>query len=134
MCRSPAAEKMLLHVGGGKFEARSRGTAAQAYTKMPGPVRDFLTRMAIGDMGHTPTLVKEEDIEWADVVLVMENCHFEDVAERFPQSLRKMHLFLDYCFGEEGMELGDPMGQGEKVFNKILGKIREAIEALVKRG
>ena len=133
MCRSPAAEKMLRHAGGAGFEARSRGTAAQAYCKMPRQVGVFLERMGITDTAHTPALVSEEDINWADLVLVMENCHFEDLAERFPQSLRKMRLFLDYCTGGEGKELRDPMGKDDKGFDEVLTEIRGAIEQLVKK-
>ena len=133
MCRSPAAEKMLRHAGGTDFEARSRGTAAQAYCKMPQQVGAFLERMGIADTAHTPALVREEDINWADLVLVMEHCHFEDLAERFPQSLRKMRLFLDHCTGGEGKELRDPMGKGDKTFDEVLTEIRGAIEQLVKK-
>ncbi len=133
MCRSPAAEKMLRHTGGAGFEARSRGTAAQAYCRMPRQVGAFLERMGIADIAHTPALVREEDINWADLVLVMENRHFEDLAERFPQSLRKMHLFLDYCAGGEGRDLRDPMGGSDKIFDEVLTEIRGAIERLVKK-
>jgi protein-tyrosine phosphatase len=133
MCRSPAAEKMLRHAGGAGFEARSRGTAAQAYCKMPRQVTAFLEEMGITDISHAPAIVREEDINWADLVLVMENCHFEDLAERFPQSLHKMHLFLDYCTGGEGKELRDPMGKGDKAFDEVLTEIHGAIDKLVKK-
>jgi len=124
---------MLRHIGGDKFETMSRGTAAQAYTKMPPPVQAFLTGMGIADTRHTPTLVSEEDINWADLVLVMENAHFEDLSDRFPQSLLKMHLFLDYCTGSEGKEQRDPMGGSVEVFNEILGEIRGAVEQFIKK-
>ena len=100
---------------------------------MPREVLNFLTGIGIGNLEHRPALVTEEDIDWADVVLPMENHHFDEVADRFPQSLRKMHLFLDYCTGSEGKGMRDPMGKGEKGFNEILGEIKAAIEMLVKK-
>ncbi|HOW88670.1 MAG TPA: hypothetical protein PL037_00185 [Elusimicrobiales bacterium] len=133
MCRSPAAEKLLRHLGGPKFESRSRGTAAQAYTNMPGEVIEFLIQAGVKDLKHTPTLVMEQDVDWADVVLPMEEYHFDIVAERFPQSMRKMHLFLDFCTGSEGKGQRDPMGQGAAVFNQVLGEIKAAIEMLVNK-
>src|SRR3989339_298624 len=133
MCRSPAAEKMLLHAGGAGFEARSRGTAAQAYCKMPRQISAFLNRMGITDTAHTPTLITETDINWADLILVMETCHFEHLADKFPQSLRKMHLFLDYCNGLSGADLRDPMGKNDKAFEEVLTEIRGAVEQLVKK-
>jgi len=133
MCRSPAAEKMLLHAGGAGFEARSRGTAAQAYCTMPRQIGAFLNRIGISDIAHTPALAAEEDINWADLILVMENHHFEELAEKFPQSQRKMHLFLEYCEGKAGKELRDPMGKSDLVFDEVLEEIRNAIEQLVKK-
>jgi protein-tyrosine phosphatase len=132
LCRSPVAEKLLRQLGGVKFEARSRGTAAQPYTRMPKQVRAFLAHSGVNDIEHKPWLVTGEDIDWADLVLVMETAHFEDVSEQFPQSMRKMHLFLEYC--GMGKELQDPMGGSEKAFTEILGRVREAVVELVKRG
>jgi len=134
MCRSPAAELMLEHIGGEEFQARSRGTQAQAYSRMPRPARAQLYRMGITEINHTPELVTEPDIEWADLILVMENRHFEELAEKFPQSQRKMHLLLDYCGGTSGKEVRDPMGGSEKLFEEVLAEIREAVTALVRKG
>ena len=133
LCRSPAAEKMLLHTGGADFAARSRGTAAQAYSSMPIQVRTFLERIGVPDTEHKPALVSEADIDWADVILVMENHHSDTLAYRFPQSSRKTSLFLDYCTGSSGRELRDPMGKSDRVFNKVLEEIRKAVEMLVKK-
>jgi protein-tyrosine phosphatase len=133
LCRSPAAEKMLLHSGGGRFPARSRGTAAQAYTSMPRQVSAFLEGMGITDIAHKPALISEADIEWAEIILVMENHHLEALADRFPQSSRKTKLFLDYCTGSSGRELSDPMGKNDRTFNKVLTEIQKAIELLVNK-
>lgn len=134
LCRSPAAEKMLLHLGGGQFAARSRGTDAQAYTSSPRQIRAFLEGMGITDTEHKSVLATEEDINWADIILVMEDYHLETLAYRFPQSSRKMSLFLDYCTGSKGMELRDPMGKSDGVFKKVLEDIRKAVELLVQKG
>lgn len=133
MCRSPAAEKLLLAKGAAGIEARSRGTAAQPYRAMPGQVKDFLEKNGITDLEHRPALVSELDVDWADIILVMENHHYEVLAERFPQSARKMHLFLEYCEGGEGAQLKDPMGKGDEEFERVLGVISGTVDVLVKR-
>lgn len=129
MCRSPAAEKLLtLYGAAAGFEARSRGTAAQPYCRMPARVESFLKRAGAADTAHNPALVAEEDVNWADLILVMENPHREILADRFPQSMRKTRLFLDYC--GQGGELADPMGKSDAVYEAVLRKIDEAVKKL----
>lgn len=130
MCRSPAAEKLLAHYGGAAgFEARSRGTAAQPYCRMPHQITDFLTRQGVADLAHKPALASEADIDWADLVLVMEEVHRDIIADKFPQSMRKTQLLLDYSGGSG--DLRDPMGKSDKVFEEVLEQIAEAVKKII---
>lgn len=130
MCRSPAAEKLLAHYGGVKgFVVRSRGTAAQPYCRMPRQIVDFLKRQGLTDLAHKPAFVVEEDIDWADLVLVMEEEHRDILAERFPQSMRKTQLLLDYA--GDGGGLSDPMGKSDKVFEEVLLQVVEAVKKII---
>ena len=131
LCRSVAAEKLLRHYGGAAFETRSRGTAAGPYGGMPGLVRDFLARAGVTQLAHKPALAGEADVDWAEVILVMENHHYEALSDRFPQSMRKMHLFLDYCNGITGAELEDPAGRSREVFDKVLTEIDKGIKKII---
>jgi len=132
MCRSPAAEKLLAHYGGAKgFEARSRGTAAQPYCKMPRQVTGFLARQGVTDLAHKPALAAEADIDWADLVLVMEGVHRDILADKFPQSMRKTQLLLDYCGGAG--DLRDPMGKGDEVFEEVLGQINDGVKKIIEK-
>lgn len=129
MCRSPAAEKLLAHYCvAAAFETRSRGTAAQPYCKMAHQITDFLTRQGVTDLTHKPALASEADIDWADLILVMEGVHRDILADKFPQSMRKTHLLLAYCGGSG--DLRDPMGKSDKVFEEVLQQILEAIKKL----
>ncbi|HNW44961.1 MAG TPA: hypothetical protein PKI19_10685, partial [Elusimicrobiales bacterium] len=74
---------------------------------------------------------QETDVDWADVILVMENHHYEALAEKFPQSMRRMHLFLDYCNGTDGAGLEDPAGRSREVFDKVLTAIAAGVKKLV---
>lgn len=130
LCRSAAAEKLLALENVPGVEVRSRGVAAQPYGVMPRPVREFLIRAGVKETGNRGSFIAEADVDWADLILVMDNGHFEAVEERFPQSGRKMHLFLEYCTGEEGAELEDPMGKDDKVFERILGVVQACVKQL----
>lgn len=130
MCRSPAAENLLLHYGAGKgFEARSRGTAAQPYSAMTEAVAEFLAAEGVKNLIHKPALVRDEDIDWADLVVVMEEAHREALADHFPQSIRKTRKIMEFL-GEDG-DLRDPMGGDDKLYAEVLGKIKQAVQSLV---
>lgn len=128
MCRSPAAEKLLnLYGAASGFEARSRGTGAQPYCSMPAQVQNFLMQAGVTDLAHKPALVTETDIDWADLVLVMEGAHAEILAEKFPQSMRKTRLLT-------GADLQDPMRKSDEVYQAVLTKIQQAVKALAAQG
>ncbi len=132
MCRSPAAEKLLaLYGGAAGFEARSRGTAAQPYCKMPRQITEFLARQGVTSLEHKPALAGEADIDWADLILVMEGVHRDILADKFPQSMRKTQLFLDYCGA--GGDLRDPMGKSDKVFEEVLSQIDDCVKKIISK-
>ncbi|HOI41315.1 MAG TPA: hypothetical protein PK523_00085 [Elusimicrobiales bacterium] len=132
MCRSPAAEKLLLHYGAGRgFEARSRGTAAQPYSAMTEAVAEFLADEGVRGLSHKPALVRGEDIDWADLVVVMEEAHRELLAEHFPQSVRKTKKIMEFL-GEDG-DLEDPMGKDGEVYAAVMGRIKEAVGRIIEK-
>ncbi|MEI7483025.1 MAG: hypothetical protein WCK75_11865 [Elusimicrobiota bacterium] len=124
MCRSPAAAKLLELYGGAGFEVRSRGTAAQPYCSLPTQVESFLKKAGVPDTAHKPGLVTEDDVNWADVILVMEGVHADILAHKFPQSARKTRLLT-------GTDLRDPIGKSDAVYEAVLTKIQEAVKKLI---
>jgi protein-tyrosine-phosphatase len=126
MCRSPAAEKLLILYGAETgFQARSRGTAAQPYCSMSAPVESFLKRAGVADTAHKPALVEEADINWADLILVMEGAHAAILADKFPQSMRKTRLLT-------GKDLHDPMGKSNAVYEEVMEQIKKAVKELIR--
>lgn len=132
VCRSAAAEALLRRYGAAAgFEARSRGTAAQPYYRMPAQVEFFLKAEGVADAAHKAALVAEADIDWADLVLVMETRHEALLADKFPQSMRKTKLFLDYCGA--GGDLPDPMGGSDEGYARIMNTIKGCVLAFIKK-
>ena len=133
LCRSAAAEKLLALKEVPGVVVRSRGVAAQPYGGMPRQVKDFLIKAGVKEPGHKAQFIAEADVDWADLILVMENGHFDALAERFPQGGRKTHLFVEYCTGKEGAQLKDPMGLTDKVFEEILGMVQACVKELARK-
>jgi protein-tyrosine-phosphatase len=59
----------------------------------------------------------------------MEDFQFDIISDKYPHSVRKMHLFLDYCLDKPG-DLVDPMGKSDKVFLAAFSKIKEGVDRL----
>jgi len=130
MCRSPAAELLLRHYGAAKgFEARSRGTGVQPGFGLHKKMAALLKADGVTDLAHRGSLVMEPDVDWADLILVMEEPHREALADQFPQSMNKTHLLLDHCGA--GGELEDPMGKDDSKFKEVYEVIKEAVRRLV---
>lgn len=126
MCRSPAAEKLLGHYGAGKgFLARSRGLGVQPHYGLHRKMAALLKEEGVTDLEHKASLVMESDVDWADLILVMEDGQLDALGELFPQSLRKVRLLL----GEEDLE--DPIGKDDAKFKEIFEKIKAAVKQLV---
>lgn len=129
MCRSPAAELLLRHYGAGKgFEARSRGTGVQPGFGLHRKMAALLKAEGVTELSHRGSLVTEPDVDWADLILVMEEGHRDALGEMFPQSLRKTQLLLEYA--GLGGELEDPMGQDDAKFREVFGQILAAVKKL----
>ncbi len=144
VCRSFTAHKLLEHFqkqSGGPpvFEVKSCGIGVEPYFRVPAETADFLKAQGIEDVTHKPELVHEELVEWADIILVMDNMQYEVLADKFPQSGRKMHLLKEYAGDKpreecpaKDLEIRDPMGKGKKVFEKVLGEIKGCVEKIIK--
>ena len=125
MCRSPAAEKLLAQYGAGRgFETRSRGTGVQPGFGLHKRIAALLEADKIAGLEHRGSLVTEPDVDWADLIIVMEEGHRDALAERFPQSMRKTRLLL------EDKDLEDPMGKDEKVFREVYETIKASVKKL----
>ncbi len=129
--RSFVAEKYAAYLAAARSAAvsvDSAGVAAQSYYSVPKQASAFLKEFGVTEFCHTPKLVTEELVNRADLILVMENLHYDIIADKYPQAGRKMHLFLDYLTGSSGAELADPMGRSDRHFRTAFETIKTALD------
>ena len=132
--RSFTAQELLSayhrNFAGNKFlEINSAGVSAESYFKIPQQVIKFLKSQSIENFNHVPKLVTEELVDWADIILVMEDWHYDVIADKYPQSMRKMRLFLDFATGNN-INLADPMGKSDEHLNKTFLTIKDSIRKI----
>ena len=125
MCRSPAAEKLLRHYGAGRFEARSRGLGVQPHYGLHRKMAALLKEEGVADLEHKASLATEPDVDWADLIIAMEEGQLDALGELFPQSLRKSRLLI------EGEDLEDPIHQDEAKFRAVFEQIKAAVKKLI---
>jgi protein-tyrosine-phosphatase len=134
ICRSLMAEQLLRHMKtqrGLKLEAASAGVAAEPSYVVPDAARRLLSAEGVPPFEHKARLATRDVLRWADVILVMTSAHHDHIVEQFPEFASRTRLFREASgFGEQDVE--DPMGRSEETFARVLGVIRESLEALVR--
>lgn len=131
ICRSPMAEVLLKAEGRRQrkpLEVRSGGTL----NLVGRPAADNSVR-AMEEMGlpldqHRSKGIAEEDIAWADHILVMELRHQRDLHVRFPQSEGK--VLLMGTFGG-AHEVDDPVNRWMFRFRRTARLLQRAAERFV---
>jgi protein-tyrosine phosphatase len=129
VCRSLAAERLLAANANCSLLPFSRGIAVNSFCPIPRFVHEFLEARGAGAAGHRPAQVTEEDVNRADLILVMEELHYDMLTDKFPQCRSKTHLLDEYTGTGRGGII-DPMGVAPKAAAKILLAVQTAVSAL----
>ncbi|TCS95581.1 low molecular weight protein arginine phosphatase [Hazenella coriacea] len=97
-CRSPMAEAILKKIAEeGQFpiEVRSAGVAA-----IDGGIASDHALQVLKEKGihhpHRSQMVKDELMDWADVILTMTQNHKHVLLSRFPESMDKIYTLTEY--------------------------------------
>jgi len=93
----------------------------------------FLREKGIEMKSHGARQVREEDLEWADLILVMEKSHGEIIKQTWPRETKKVKLLGAYvasALGEE--EITDPYGRSPYHYRLAQARIALAVKSLAK--
>ena len=136
--RSYLAEALLNN----ELQSRDQGDGFSVFSAglhaFPGSPPDpnmvaFLKEKGIAMRSHTARQVREEDLEWADLILVMEKSHTEIIAKTWPGETGKVKLlgaFIAGALGEE--EIADPYGRSPYHYRLAQARLALAVKSLAK--
>ena len=139
-CRSVMAKGLLKKMLESRkdIEIASAGTAA-----MPGfrPTRETVEIMAqhgIDVSGHLSQRLTPDMVDRADLVLVMEKGHREEILKKIPRAKKKVFLLREYAdatssLGGTDIEVPDPIAKPIEVYETCFRTILEAVERVVKK-
>ena len=107
-----------------------------AYPGNPGDpkIMEYLFYMEIPFENHESKQLTEAELEWADLVLVMEKYHIETIVSQWPESKDKIELLGVYIQGGPFTDdITDPYGRSSYHYRAMQSQISLAVEALVKK-
>jgi protein-tyrosine-phosphatase len=136
--RSFLAEVLLTH------ELRQRGledisVASAGLYAFPGNSPDpkmveYLEGVGIPLQDHSARRITREDVDWADLILVMEQDHATAIAGMWPEAREKVELLSRSISDGQGVDdIADPFGRSSYHYRLAQAQISIAIKALVER-
>ena len=101
----------------------------------PDPVMvDHLQKQGIPVAPHESRQVSEEDITWADLILVMEQAHARDLEVRWPESKGKTESLGRYISeGRDADDIVDPYGKPPYYYRLAQSQITLALRTLIEK-
>ena len=135
-CRSVMAERLLTHklqqAGLQSIEVSSAGIAAAEGMEASHETQRMLRQVGVDASNHRAQPLTLDMVLAADLVLVMERFHEEEILRRFPSAKGKIQLLKTYGRSSEqsapNPNIPDPIGKPMEVYEVCFEEIREAIE------
>jgi protein-tyrosine-phosphatase len=136
ICRSPFAQGLFtkqMRIEGDKgFHAESAGLLA-----LPGNSATFLAQKVAGQhsvdlAGHKAKCLSQELVDWAELILVMEKSHKDELLVDFPEAKGKTFLIRHFArYGSRSRGIADPYGLQYDAYRFCYLDIEDAVSGLV---
>ncbi len=138
VCRSPMAEwimKDIIRRDGesdhNRTQVRSAGISAQDGCDASDQALMVMRARGIDISRHRARMVNSEILEWADLVLCMNQEQVVALKQSFPESQNKIHLLTQYC--GDGGDIDDPSGKHTSVYEECANRLDSLIAALLEK-
>ena len=135
-CRSSMAEgifnQILKENDDDDIHVTSAGISVYVSTSASEEAICAMEEMDIDISDHMSSQVTEEDVENADLVLVMTTGHKNILIDLFPDSADKIFTLLEYAYRNEE-DIADPFGMDQDAYRQCAIEIKGAIEKVYDR-
>ncbi len=115
-----------------KVEVRSAGTLGIEGMKPSREVIQLFKEEKILPEEYRSTPLTKELVEWADIVLVMEDRHKETILTVVPAAESKIKYLRGFDPETEEKEIPDPIGMSFEAYKETFDVIKKTIEGLIK--
>ena len=134
-CRSPMAEGILKDLGAkNNLDIRVKSAGIMAFD---GDSPSNNAVMALKNIGidirdYKASLVRENLVDEADIILTMTDSHKERIIRNFPNAKNKVFLYNEYAYGKY-TDISDPFGGNINTYQITRDEIYKASEAIIER-
>ena len=135
-CRSVMAQAVMRHTlaqrGLGSIVVESAGVLAVNGMGATRETQTVLRAAGLDGSRHHARALSSDMIEAADLLLVMEPFHAQQILRRAPSAAGKVHLLKTYGLTNDpsiaNPQIPDPIGKPLEVYEVCFNEIREAVE------
>lgn len=138
-CRSVMAGGFLKKMLAGKsdYKITTAGTSAINGMRPTAETIQVMAEEKIDVSNFRSSFLTEEMIREADLILVMERRHKENILRRMPAAINKVHLLTEYGrLSNEDMlvdpDIPDPIGGTVDAYRKVFAIIKESLLRVVR--
>jgi len=95
---------------------------------------EYLLKIGIPIKSHQARQIIKEDVDWADIILVMERDHAREIERFWPKVKGKVELLGKYISeGQNVDDVVDPFGKSSYYYRLAQSQITLAIRSFVKK-
>jgi protein-tyrosine-phosphatase len=134
LCRSPMAEYLAREIArqkGIEVEVKSAGTWAVYSEPATEETIAVLQELGIDPKMHRSQPLDWDLLDWADLVLTMEEWHKRQILAKAPEANGKVFTLTEFV-GEEG-EVPDPYGTARHAYRQVRDQIRRLVEKALEK-
>lgn len=132
-CRSPMAEGIFKTLVDRKYcEVQSAGTIAMGGLTAAQHAKQVVREYGGSIDRHQTRSLNRELVDWADLILVMEYKHYENVLEINPDAVVKTFLLREYKRKTKYNEVPDPVGRDLSAYHLAAKKMLPALKQVAK--
>ena len=131
VCRSPIAaglfyDKLVREKANGRVRVRSAGSWALEGQPASAYARQVMGERNLDISSHSGRTITQQDMDEADLILVMTKLHAEIIARRLEHSEGKVHLLSEMA--GESYDVEDPYGGSLVDYRRAAAELADLIE------
>ena len=112
----------------------SAGLFAKPGTPPDPKMVEYLSKIGISKINHEARRIKKKDVDWADLILVMEKEHSRMIERMWPDVKEKVGLMGRFVSeGDDADDIVDPFGRTSYHYRLAQSQIILAIRSLLKK-
>lgn len=112
----------------------SAGTSAYPGRPADPKMIEYLAEKGVPVEDHEASVIKKQNVDWADLILVMEREHLMLIGEQWPEAKEKMNLLGMYISEDHIVDdVIDPFGRSPYHYRLAQSQISLAVRSIVEK-